>query len=66
MRVAMGGEALIQYRFDSVDQLARHLHLAGDATLLFVRDDRGEIHAGRAMLEVQLRLPIRFPMCNHI
>ena len=54
----MGGEVLIQYRFDSVDQLARHLHAAGDTTLLFIRDDRGEIHAGRAMLELQLRLPV--------
>ena len=54
----MGGEALIQYRFDSVDQLARHLHVSGDATLLFVRDEKGEIHPGRAMLELQLRLPI--------
>jgi hypothetical protein len=53
----MGGEALIQYRFDSVDQLARHLHQFGESALLFVRDERDEIHAGRVLLELQLRLP---------
>lgn len=53
----MGGEALIQYRFDSVDQLARHLHQFGDASLLFVRDERVEIRAGRILVELQLRLP---------
>ncbi len=52
------GEALIQYRFDSVDQLARHLHQSGDSTLLFIRDERGDIRPGRALLEVQLRFPI--------
>jgi hypothetical protein len=53
----MGGEALIQYRFDSVDQLARHLHQFGDSSLLFVRDERDEIRAGRILVELQLRLP---------
>lgn len=53
----MGGEALIQYRFDSVEQLARHLHQFGESALLFVRDERAEIRAGKILLEVQLRLP---------
>ncbi|HTO96515.1 MAG TPA: hypothetical protein VMK66_05670 [Myxococcales bacterium] len=53
----MGGDALLQYRFDSVDQLARHLHPYGDASLLFVRDEAAQIHAGRILLELQLRLP---------
>ena len=54
----MGGDALIQYRFDSVEQLARHLHQFGDASLLFVRDERDEIRAGRVLVELQLRLPL--------
>jgi hypothetical protein len=53
----MAGDALIQYRFDSVDQLARHLHQYGDASLLFVRDERDELRAGRILVELQLRLP---------
>jgi hypothetical protein len=53
----MGGDPLIQYRFDSVDQLARHLHQFGEASLLFVRDERGELRVGRILLELQLRLP---------
>ncbi len=53
----MGGDALIQYRFDSVEQLARHLHQSGDASLLFVRDDGDELRAGRILVELQLRLP---------
>lgn len=53
----MGGDALIQYRFDSVDQLARHLHQFGESALLFVRDERDEIRTGRILLELQLRLP---------
>jgi hypothetical protein len=57
MAPEMGGEALLQYRFDSVDQLARHLHAYGDASLLFVRDERAELHAGRILVELQLRLP---------
>ena len=54
----VGGEALIQYRFDSVDQLGRHLHVTGDSTLLFVRDEKGDLHPGRVLVELQLRLPI--------
>src|SRR5581483_6317916 len=57
MRTAMGGEALIQYRFDSVEQLARHLHQFGDASLLFVRDEHDQLRAGRILVELQLRLP---------
>ncbi|MGZ6124873.1 MAG: hypothetical protein ACXWLR_07925, partial [Myxococcales bacterium] len=54
----MGGDLLVQYRFDSVDQLARHLHQFGESSLLFVRDERDELRAGRIMLELQLRLPV--------
>jgi PilZ domain len=57
MRAEMGGEALIQYRFDSVEQLARHLHQFGDASLLFVRDEQDQLRAGRILVELQLRLP---------
>jgi hypothetical protein len=41
--------------FDTTAQLARHLRVSGDSTLMFVRDEHVGLHAGIVLLEFQLR-----------
>jgi hypothetical protein len=46
---------LIRYRFDTFDQLGRHVHLVDGAGLIFLPDKPGESASGRVLLELAVR-----------
>lgn len=50
--------SLIRYRFDSLQQLAKHLHVVDNAALLFVRDHKKDHPPkGRVLLELEVVEP---------
>ena len=50
------GGTMMRYRFDSFEQVARHLHLVNNAALLFVRDQkRLPTPFGRVLLALDIR-----------
>lgn len=48
------GVSMIRYRFETFDQLVRHLHTVENTTLVFVPDERRQPLSGRAVLELQI------------
>jgi hypothetical protein len=51
-----GSGTLLRCRFDTFDQLSRHLHMVDNATLLFVRDQQKLCGpAGRVLVEFAIR-----------
>jgi hypothetical protein len=47
--------AMMRYTFDSLGQLARHLHVVGNQALLFLRESKAP--AKRVLLELEVREP---------
>jgi PilZ domain len=49
------GAAMMRYTFDSMGQLARHLHVVDNKALLFVRDQKSKATTGgRVMVELEV------------
>jgi hypothetical protein len=46
---------MLRYRFDSLGQLVRHVHVVDHAALMFLRDHRRDVHYQRVLLELTVR-----------
>ncbi len=56
MKWTPGTAVLMRYRFETLDQLARHLHLVDEAALMFLRDHREKFAVGeRLLVELSIR-----------
>ena len=49
------GRMMIRYRFDTVDQLSRHLRVVDHAVLLFVRGSNHPARGTKVLLEIQVK-----------
>ncbi len=49
--------ALFRYRFDSFEQVVRHLHVVDGAALIFVADPPSKRVEGKILLEMVVRAP---------
>jgi len=49
--------ALFRYRFDSFDQVVRHLHVVHGVALIFVADPPSKRVEGKILLEMVVRAP---------